>query len=556
MAPVDPSMFPELPADLAALSDEDLTTLLDEFTAVARSVRERDEETLGERTAEQIVAELSAGKEAITAIKAEQTARADAEAEFGNAIDSLTADLDDGPEDEDEEPAEDEEDGDGDDTPAEEPEAVEEPVVAGARRVRRPLPRSGRRAPQTVEPQGAALLASTKVYPYAEPGERLDRRRVAEVMADVINKGRLQPRERIIVASATFDFPEERWLTHKDGTGNAAKIDRVNGPQALVASGGLCAPLTPIYSMPDIETSGRPVRDSLAGFRADRGGVIVPTNPVIGDYADAVGIVTAAEDEAGGTFAVKSCMRIECPEFNSVKVNSIYDCIEVGNLTGRAYPELLSRIDTLVAANHARTAETALLNTIRAGSTIVVGPNTTSTAGGWWKLLGHIHAAAAGMRSRNRMADNARLRVLLPEWIVDLLIVDANRGVFDRIMARNEIVTRLEKAAINVTFYKDGPSTNTAQVFAAQTAGNLLGFPSDTQWAMFPEGAWLYLDSGQLDLGIVRDSTLNSTNDYQVFREEWVNATLVGVESLWITSTLNDNGTLSVAKDFSASTGF
>jgi hypothetical protein len=35
----------------------------------------------------------------------------------------------------------------------------------------------------------------------------------------------------------------------------------------------------------------------------------------------------------------------------------------------------------------------------------------------------------------------------------------------------------------------------------------------------FPEGTFLYIDGGTLDLGLVRDSTLNSTNDFQVFGE-------------------------------------
>jgi len=76
------------------------------------------------------------------------------------------------------------------------------------------------------------------------------------------------------------------------------------------------------------------------------------------------------------------------------------------------------------------------------------------------------------------------------------------------------------------------------------------------QWALFPEGNWYFLDSGGLDLGIVRDSTLNSTNDYQYFYETWEQAFFNGVESQWHTATLNPSGTFSLGKDFSASTGF
>ncbi len=105
---------------------------------------------------------------------------------------------------------------------------------------------------------------------------------------------------------------------------------------------------------------------------------------------------------------------------------------------------------------------------------------------------------------------------------------------------------------VDPTFYKDGPSTGTGQVFAAQTAGAQLAFPTVVQWAMYPEGSWLHLDSGSLDLGIVRDSTLNSTNDFQIFAETWEQAALIGVESQWLSSTVCPNGTVSAPKDLSA----
>lgn len=35
----------------------------------------------------------------------------------------------------------------------------------------------------------------------------------------------------------------------------------------------------------------------------------------------------------------------------------------------------------------------------------------------------------------------------------------------------------------------------------------------------WPEGTFLHLDGGVLELGLVRDSTINSANDYMVFSE-------------------------------------
>ena len=58
---------------------------------------------------------------------------------------------------------------------------------------------------------------------------------------------------------------------------------------------------------------------------------------------------------------------------------------------------------------------------------------------------------------------------------------------------------------------------------SAQTAAAIDGFPNNVQWAIYPQGAFLGIDSGSLELGIVRDSTLNSTNDFQVFGEKFRN---------------------------------
>ena len=540
-------MQPELPENLAALSDDDLSALTDEFKAAARLIRDRDPDTLealsegaesDETAAQQILAAMTSLVESLEAIKAEQAGRTQAEETFATTLDELAARVGD-------EPAETTEDGDPEPEPVEEPEAV----VAS---VRRPLPRvSTRNRPQTTDvPAGAALVASTAVYPHAEPGERLTSSRLADVMTDLVNKNRIAYGQKVVVASATYDFPADRYLD-RDGTSNSRKIGAVTSPEALVASGGLCGPVTNVYSMPDVETSGRPVRDALAGFRADRGGANIPTNPVLTDYAEAVGTVFAADDALGGTYAVKSCMRIECPVFEETQVDSIYTCIEAGNLTARAYPELMARIDTLVLANQARFADGKLLDVIKAGSTAVT-PTNTANAGGIWEFFYQVIVAGAGMRNRHRMSDSAVLTAILPEWLLDFLQVDIVRGQYDRFQNKAAITSYLRNAGISPVFTKDGPATGTAQVFGAQGAGALLAFPTDVQWALYPEGSWLHLDSGSLDLGIVRDSTLNSTNDFQIFAETWEQAALIGVESLWLTSTVCPNGTVSAPKDLSA----
>jgi hypothetical protein len=49
-------------------------------------------------------------------------------------------------------------------------------------------------------------------------------------------------------------------------------------------------------------------------------------------------------------------------------------------------------------------------------------------------------------------------------------------------------------------------------------------------WFLFVEGSFQHLDGGQLNLGVVRDSLLDSTNDYETFTEVFEGIAFRGLE--------------------------
>lgn len=57
-----------------------------------------------------------------------------------------------------------------------------------------------------------------------------------------------------------------------DGVLTATSDFQMFGEMGLVASGGLCAPVSPYYALTDLST-GRPIRDALPRLAAQRGGV-------------------------------------------------------------------------------------------------------------------------------------------------------------------------------------------------------------------------------------------------------------------------------------------
>jgi hypothetical protein len=61
-------------------------------------------------------------------------------------------------------------------------------------------------------------------------------------------------------------------------------------------------------------------------------------------------------------------------------------------------------------------------------------------------------------------------------------------------------------------------------------------------WLLYPEGSFQFLDGGRLDLGVVRDSTLDATNDYETFVETFESVAFRGLEAYQVQSTLKPTG--------------
>jgi hypothetical protein len=459
--------------------------------------------------------------------------------------------------------------GDGGEGAAEEPAAdapADTAAVTAAARGR--LPVAGRRRiVARVEEQPVALVA-TAGAPGMAPGEEYpDARALAQAMIDKrrsfgnIADGTEGEKVPIMRANWSDRYPSERRLSRDDVLNDdviAEALDprqirhyfeqrRKEEPNALVASGGLCAPVTPYYQLAMVSGTDRPVRAALPSFNADRGGIRYARPATLASITTGVGTMTAANDALGGTFATKTCQVVDCPPFQETDVAILYHCLQFGNLGARTFPERVTQWNSLVMSAHARLAESALLTGIDTASTQVTAANAQGL-GVSAELFSQIRAAAAGMRSRHRMATNAVLRLMLPWWAVYEIISDTYRGAFERWdVDAAKVISLLRDIDVEPTFYIDG-AAGKGQVFGAQTAAGLVPFPTTINWFLFPEGSFLYLDGGTLELGLVRDSVLNKTNDFQIFGETFENVAFVGVESLSVVSTVSDCGVVVAAK--------
>jgi hypothetical protein len=405
--------------------------------------------------------------------------------------------------------------------------------LAGGRR-----PSTGRiasRQPAHSRPQ--PLPARTRIRSAAgvELGSRSE---LAEVLADEVN--RRSTRDGFVpVASVVADLPSERTLRRDTPEGNTAlvasamrELRRARTPEqaeALTAAGGICAPPTPIYDFFVAATDVRPVRDAFPSFGAERGGVTLIPPPTLSDVAGSISLITAAADAAGGVGAEKACLHVNCGAPRTYQVSAVPFCLEFGNFGARAYPEQVESWVTLATAAQARRAETMLLDAVAANSIAVTAQGALGAGS---EVLARLAQLAAGYRSRHRMRADARLAVLLPAWTVDLIRADRTRAMeAPREQTIADTEAWLGAAGLDVAWYLDG-KTGGGQAIGTQAAGPALTFPPTLLAYLYAPGTFAWLDGGQLDFGIVRDSTLNSRNDFRLMVESFETLAYLGNESI------------------------
>jgi hypothetical protein len=578
-------LFPVLPEDLKGLSDEELASLLQEHSSAAELINADDEDFLKGMEANEVIAQYEKGVNQINLLRAETKEREAAHAAYQARKNELAAEV---KGEEEEAPAPEEPEGDEEEDAAEvvaeetdepveerelvlasaEPETVAETstgtagntVEAQVRFSRTPPAPKPDRLPVVEEVKGAALVAAGELS--LGNTTPLDSESLARMVIDTaVHHGPMPkihppgqfrfggPEHKI--ARATFEFPEERTLTG-DPDSNSAKLREVIvaaipggvGRYSLTASGGLCAPAEPFYSMVNFASQAEPVWDMLPVFAARRGAVNIPESTVIGDITSAISSISEANDALGGTYATKSCQDLTCPDYAETAVNIIAHCREYGNLNARSWPEKIAHENELTMAALAQTSEMFILERIKALSVNVT--SGAETLGALIYLLDAITKSQYGIRGRLRMPREARFRALLPAVVLDILLLDAIQNQFDRYQTRADIDAFLRSTGIDPVYYIDGQfaAGDDQTPDATQAAAALDAFPDTIQWALFPEGAFLGIDMGVLELGVVRDSVLNSTNDFQVFGERFRNVARIAPQQAcyWETTDICANG--------------
>jgi hypothetical protein len=435
-----------------------------------------------------------------------------------------------------------------------------------ARRATASLAETAQHAPTPQVPaQRLAVTASVDIPGVAHGGELSTLTSLSDVVArkaksmPVTNDG---TGNRQLVASIRNEFSH----TVDDRTSGAQVRDLIHhltSPDkqaALVAGGGWCAPSEIRYDFFNIACSSGLI--DLPTFGVTRGGVSFPVSPSL---ADALGsgafagfatefsntsqpwLWTEADDIAAATGSpTKPCIRVPCPDFDEERLEAYGFCLTAGNLTDDAYPEATANTLKLLMAAHDHAINARLIALmLNASSSVITVTGGAVTDAAAPRIYNAVGMAATDYRARYGMCIEDVLEVVLPYWVRDVIQADLawKAGVE---------LGDIPLSAINGYFTARNVAVqwvNDWQVRGAGQFGNetpMTAWSTTADFLIYAAGTFIHGNGMSLDLGVIRDSVLNETNDHTAaWSEEAHLVAKVGHESRRYRVGFNVNGSTS-----------
>lgn len=336
-------------------------------------------------------------------------------------------------------------------------------------------------------------------------------------------------------------------------------------PEALVAAGGWCSPSEISYDFFNIVAEDGMYDLPTIGIR--RGGYRWPTSPSFGDLASstALWVWNETQDIAALTgtaqSGTKTCAHVPCAAYNEARLDCDGVCLTAGNLSTDAWPEQLANYLRLVMATHAHRQNARQILKIAALATSV--PITgTSALGTTVPLLDSVELMAWDYRNKYAMSDAATFEAVFPSWVKGVIRADlAKRKGWDTPssafnISDAEIGSWFTLRGIAAQFVQDwqvrgvGPTGAAGQTNLGQSTAAVV-WPKQAAYLFYPAGTYVKGNGMTLDLGVIRDSVLNATNDYTAaWMEDCWLVSNPGHEGRLVTVDINANG--AVAPDMAA----
>lgn len=500
-------LFPEIPADLAALTSTELRALARQIKAAATKVLSD-----GSMSVADVAVHLTQRAELISLAEAKEAA---ATLEADTSDDEPVAPV--APVVEEETVVEEAEEKELATVGAPKTTPAVVPTTFGSPSAPPPAPPAARRGSRLTPER----LLATDGVPGKAVGEGFaDWRELALAAVDRSASVRSNTAEKFEVARLMAKYDPSRILTD-DVNFNMSRFE----PDELMAA--LCAPATPYYDLACMNTLRRPVFNSLPQFQAPRGKVSIQSSPQLSDITNGLGVWTAANEAS--TNAVKAaCQTITCGSTTEYQIYGVYRCLTVRNLLAMTYPELVEAWLNRLGAAHARLAEQQLLNAMGTAATTINGQalGYGATQSITTTILNYI--ALYQETQRWDITDN--FEAWMPRFVqygirMDLARRRRHDGGYLNIPSEAEVDAIFRDAGVNPHWFIDSPTWATP-LPALAVANNLSRLPANVQILLAPPGKLAVMDRGELAIGVTgngiyRDNNSNARNEFTFFFENF-----------------------------------
>lgn len=299
---------------------------------------------------------------------------------------------------------------------------------------------------------------------------------------------------------------------------------RQNG-QGLVAA-GFCSPADVVYDFFGASQAGAGVIN-LPEANAPRGRVSHPSEFGPVQTAGQAGIgseFTAAQDQGATT---KDCYTVVCGTEDIYEVSATYTCLRFSNFDQQFYPERVAHVqeESMVRAAHETNR--------RLIEDIVTSPRTTfindleDAGGSWVTFLRSVARVSHWYRERHKLGADQVLDLVVPYWFRGSLAADTSARDSSQLgnLAAADAAIRAELGKLSVA---------PQWVYDWQDADQAGAFDGFVSYLLYAPGSVVRLRGGTIDVGVVRDSTLNIANDFQVFVETFDGIAVPGYEVAYV----------------------
>ena len=297
--------------------------------------------------------------------------------------------------------------------------------------------------------------------------------------------------------------------------------------ESLVAAGGWCAPSQIRYDFFNIAEQEGMI--DLPTFGVERGGIQFPISPSLADtFSPALPWYTAfsnatvpwlwteGDDILAATGSpTKPCIRVPCSTMDNRRLECYGICLTAGNLADNAWPESTANFLRLLMAAHYHAANARYISTIAGLATAVAGCTVTGS-GLTAPMLATAELGSIDYRSRFGMGRNSPIEWVWPEWSLGGIRADLAKrtGIAPNDSFRisdSDIASWFDMRNIRAQFVQDYQVRAAGQPGAATA---ITQYPGTVRGLMYAPGTVARGNGMSLDLGVVRDSTLNATNDF------------------------------------------